>query len=237
MNFNLDNNFNEYELFNSQTQELINLYGILLKFIKVDRVKNDYIFGESKSIKADGKNIFEMFGLPQEVDNWDGDWVLSSNFGLENQKNIFFVISAADIEKIFPDIQSKNSKGFDFIIGNLIMLPDGKLMEISDFVFEVQGGNNLFPYSNKKNVFGILCKPYYSNHDDLSELQTETIKEEEPEIYESVESLEELFSTEQENNEEIKKVATDTEEFNKQEVDDNKIDKKIIQNSPFEEWT
>lgn len=238
MNFNINNFNNEYELFEEQSREMINLYGILLKFIKVKRIQNDYIFGESKSIKADDENIFELYGLPREVENWDGEWILGSNFGIENQKNIFFIVSSKDIEKIFPEIQSNNGKGFDFIIGNLISLPDGKLMEIADFVFEIEGANNLFPYSNKKNVFGILCKPYYSNHDDLEDLKTEEVKEVEPEIYESVESLEKLFETttedDESSNKEVQKIAENPEEFSKKENEENL--KPLIQNNPFGEF-
>ena len=235
MNFNINQNNNEYELFNNQTQEMINLYGILLKFFKMKRIENDYIFGESKSLKADNTSIFEFFGLPQETEDWDGEWLLSNSFGIENQKNILFYVSAADIEKIFPEIQTKNSTGFDFIIGNLIMLPNNKLLEITDFIFEVKGGNDLFPYMNNKNVFAINCKPYYANHDDLSDLQTDEFKTEEPEVYESVESLEALFETQEEDNTQVENISKDPVSYNATETEDNSISKAIIQNDPFGE--
>jgi hypothetical protein len=46
------------------------------------------------------------------------------------------------------------------VLGNLVILPNNKIMEITDCQFEVPGVNNLFTYNNYKSVYKFSLRPY-----------------------------------------------------------------------------
>ena len=46
------------------------------------------------------------------------------------------------------------------IVGNLIVLPNNKIMEITSADIAVPGINNLFTYNDAKSVYKLVCKPY-----------------------------------------------------------------------------
>ena len=70
--------------------------------------------------------------------------------------NLFF--SRKTINKIFVDIDS--GKGFEDILGNILVLPNNRIVEITNIEFEVPGINNLFTNNDQKNVYKFSCKTY-----------------------------------------------------------------------------
>jgi hypothetical protein len=202
MNFNIGTGHdNEYELFRSQTQEIISLYGIYIKYLIVNKINKDIIFGEHSHIKVDNEQVHEMYMLPEETETWSGGGDLFSKFGLQNLDTLNFFIGVEDMEKIHPNIVNREGKGWDFIIGNLIVLPNNKIMEVTNFEPEVEGNNNLFPYDLKKNVYKITCKSYIANRDDYS--KADDISDSTEFDYEDFGNLESIFSDEEEKTEQI----------------------------------
>lgn len=208
MNFNLggtENTSGEYELFRSTTQELINLYGIYSKYIKVDRINQDFVFGEHTHISIDKDKVFEFYMLPGETDNWAGAGDLFSKFGLQNNDSIKMYIGVENMLEIHPNIVEKIGKGWDFIVGNLVVLPNNKIMEITSFEHEVEGNNNLFTYDQRKNVYSINLKSYIANHDEYSKAQD--ITDSDTYDYKDFGNLDSIFASEVEETEEIERRA------------------------------
>ena len=163
----------EYELFRSTTEELINIFGIKLTYIITKKVNKDYIFGEYSHIKIDEDSTFEIYAKPLETDNWGGEGDLFSKFGLQNLNSLSFYISRTDMEKIHPELVNvEGSATVDNLPnGNLIMLPNKALMEVTNFELtsDELGNNNIYTSDRHKNVYKITVKQYIANHDDYSE--------------------------------------------------------------------
>ena len=152
MNFNIDTN-PEYDLNASLIDEMINLYGILTKFIVVEHINSDdVIFKDYSSIKTNSDSIYEVYMLPENSESWDTSGYMFSAFSLSNMDNISLFCSKFSIETMGLDVKK--------LIGNLVILPNNKIMEITSFEFEVPGINNLFTYNTYKSVYKLSLKPY-----------------------------------------------------------------------------
>jgi len=158
MNFNLTTK-KDYKLNASMLTEMINLYGIYIKLLLVDRVNQDtLVFGDYSHLKTEPGKSYELTALPENSDEWDSEGSMFSDFGLVNYDNIRLFVSRTSIDKIFTDFDS--NKGFEHIIGNLIVLPNNKIMEISDIQFEVPGINNSFTNNDVKSAYKLSLVPY-----------------------------------------------------------------------------
>jgi hypothetical protein len=73
--------------------------------------------------------------------------------------NLF--ISKYSVESVLPNYDIQNMHG------DVIVLPSGKYLEVTDVVHQVKGINNLFTYKDQKNVYMFKCKAYTYNHDEL----------------------------------------------------------------------
>jgi hypothetical protein len=153
MNFNISE-APEYDLNTQMIDELINLYGVSTKFLVIERInKDDAVFGDFSHIKTDSEKIFEMYMLPEISEDWDQSDFSFSQFGIVNTENISLFAAFSQFDEIFDgEVQH--------IMGNLIVLPNNKVMEITNASFEVPGINNLFTYKDTKSVVKITCKPY-----------------------------------------------------------------------------
>jgi hypothetical protein len=153
MNFNISE-APEYDLNTQMIDELINLYGVSTKFLVIERInKDDAVFGDFSHIKTDSEKIFEMYMLPEITEDWDQSDFSFSQFGIVNSENISLFAAFSQFDEIF-DGEVQN------IMGNLIVLPNNKVMEITNVSFDVPGINNLFTYKDTKSVVKITCKPY-----------------------------------------------------------------------------
>lgn len=64
MNFNLSNT-PEYSLNAGMIDELINLYGLFVKFLVVEKINRDLeVFGDYSHIKTDNNKAFDIYALP-----------------------------------------------------------------------------------------------------------------------------------------------------------------------------
>ena len=152
-NYNIDE-APEYDLNTELIDECINLYGISTKFLVVQKLNSDdTVFGDYSSIKTDGTKIFGVYMMPENSDSWDSGGYNFSEFGMLNNDSCTVFVSKNSIENII---------GLEFkeLYGNLVLMPNNKIMEVTDVQFEVPGVNNLFTYSNAKSVYKLTLKPY-----------------------------------------------------------------------------
>lgn len=153
MNFNITEQ-PDYSLNTSLIDEMINLYGVLTKFLITEKInKDDVVFGDYSHMKTDSDRIYEMYMLPEITEDWDQSDMSFGQFGITNFENIQLFVSINS----FEDIELDAPEG---ITGNLIVLPNNKIMEVTKASFEVPGVNNLFTYKDTKSVIKLSCKPY-----------------------------------------------------------------------------
>jgi len=210
MNFNYstDGSHNsEYDLFRSTTEEMINLYGIKIKYIITEKVNQDTIFGEHSHLRIDNENVHEFFAKPEETSQWEGDNSLYSKFGLQNMDTMNIFVSRTDMEKIHPEIVNREGKATvdNLPHGNLVSFDSNKLMEVTEMrlTSDTFGNNNVFDSNLTKNVYKLTLKSYIANRDDYS--TADDISNSDEVDYEDFGNLESIFNNEEENKEEQEK--------------------------------
>lgn len=184
MNFNFTQNA-EYTLNTSLVTEMINLYGVLTKFLIVERVNlDDNVFGDFSHLKTNNEDIFEMYMLPENTEDWDNGGYNMLGMGLTNFENITLFVAKSNFDNVIELPQ---------ITGNLIIFPNNKIMEITDTDPVVPGVNNLFTFNDAKSVYKLTCKPYATKLTD--ELDTKDISVTDEVPYESLDHyFDELIS-------------------------------------------
>ena len=243
MAFNLnigdDSYDGEYELFRSTTEEVINMYGIKLVYMITKKVNQDEIFGEHSHIKIDNDKMFELYAKPEETETWGGEGDLFSKFGLQNLDAMSFYISRTDMENIHPEIVERDGSASveNMPHGNLIKLPNNKIMEVTDMKLQSDtfGNNNVFTSDRQKNVYKLTAKTYFFNHDDLSDASG--ISESEHFEYEDFGNLESIFSDEEEQRDNVTHRSEDKvledEVIYPSEVRKKPIRDKVAEENPF----
>jgi len=198
-NFNLEDTTdhdNEYLLFRSTTEELINLYGVKITYIITEKVQQDKIFGEHQSIKIDNTSTFEFYAQPEETETFGGDGDLYSKFGLQSLDTMSFYISRTDMERVHPEIVNRTGTVTigNLPHGNIIKLPNNKLLEVTDMKLQSDtfGNNNAFTTDRHKNIYKLTAKSYIYNHDDVTSAQDITISDNA--VYNDFGNLEAIFS-------------------------------------------
>lgn len=152
----------EYDLNKSLITEMISMYGIQVKFVKVKKINEDNLFKDYQHLVADKNDIIEMYALPENSDSFDSSGYQFNSFGFTDLNNLSVFISVES----FGDIQFKE------IVGNLIVLPSNKILEITDVTFQVPGINNDFVNNNSRTVYKLTLTPYeFKLTDNLSEIQ------------------------------------------------------------------
>lgn len=161
MNFNFSNK-PEYDLNSSLSKEMINLYGLVVKLVLIERINVDEtVFGDYSHLKS-SSNIIDLPVLPEDTDNWDEGSFNMTAFGPINYENINLFVHE---DYITIDLNK--------IVGNLLVFPNNKVMEITYFDITVPGVNNLFTYKDTKTLIKLTCKPY--NGKIVNELKPEDL--------------------------------------------------------------
>ena len=161
MNLNFYNN-PEYELNRSLITEMISMYGIQVKFVKVKKINEDNLFKDYQHLVADKNDIIEMYALPENTDSFDSSGYQFNSFGFTDLNNL----------SVFISVESFGEIKFKEIVGNLIVLPSNKILEITDVTFQVPGINNDFVNNNSRTVYKLTLTPYeFKLTDNLSEIQ------------------------------------------------------------------
>ena len=163
-----------------------------------------------------------MYALPENSDSFDSNGYQFSSFGFTDLNNLSVFISVES----FGDIQFKE------ILGNLIVLPSNKILEITDVTFQVPGINNDFVNNNSRTVYKLTLTPYeFKLTDNLSDIQ-ETKGDYSP-LDSSPKSLDDYFSelmkdkSELETELEVKDSQTVSKETNLVDEFERPIDEKI----------
>lgn len=142
-------------------KEVIKLYGIEVKFIKTNRINHDSTIFKDFS-HLEGHDAFTINVLPENSEGFDTANIALQDFGLLNFDNVSFFVHRDVIEPVcsYPEI-----------VGNLIVLPSGKTMEITMVEMQTPGVNNLFTFDDRKSVYKLTCKPYdFKPMDELQSL-------------------------------------------------------------------
>ena len=198
MNLNFRNN--EYDLNGSMLDEVIRLYGVPLKLMLATRVNKDFTFGDHSHIKLDKNLVYEMYGLPENPEDFDEYERLETQFGMPIGQTMNIFISKNTALNLIK--WSENSKNeIDITLGmihqllsSLIILPGGKILEITNFDLDPPGLSNMFAFNKQKNVIRLMCKSYV--HDDANEIDVDESVTGEPvenPNTENFESLEKYF--------------------------------------------
>jgi hypothetical protein len=200
MNFNITNK-PDYSLQARHTHEVINLYGVQTKLLLTEKVNYDAsVFGDYQSVKTNKEDTFLVPMMPETSEEYDNIGVNFSEFGMMNVESINMFISRKTVEQVFEDIFEKENAPEDEynpdplspikkLQSNLVILPNNRVMEITDVEFMVPGINNLFTEQDIKNVYKLTMKTYdVKLTDDL-----ESINDEDNETVGSYKELDSYF--------------------------------------------
>lgn len=147
----------EYVLNTSLIEEMIRLYGIRVKFLVTTRInKDDLVFGDHSHLKTSESEAFYIYALPESSDDWDTSSYGITSFGLVNFENITLFVAKSSFDPRPDDYVDDQHE----IVGNLLVFPNNKVMEITHCDSTVPGVNNLFTYNDAKSVYKLVCKPY-----------------------------------------------------------------------------
>ena len=155
MNFNFSKQ-PEYQLNTSLIEEVIKLYGVLVKFLVTEKINEDKtVFGDYSHMKSDNNKIYDIYMLPEASEDWDVGGFGMSQFGLMSLENIVLFAAKSSFDPNPDNIEDQHE-----ILGNLIVLPNNRVMEITNVEITTPGVNNLFTYNDAKSVYALTCKPY-----------------------------------------------------------------------------
>lgn len=180
MNFNFATN--EYNLVGSMSDELIRIYGIKCKFVVTTKTNIDDTFGDFSHLDANNKNVFEVYLMPENSESYDSFERLQTQFNIPMDTTINFFMSKNIRDSLYENIyrsdfdaivKTEDDNDISFLFSSLIILPSGKIVEITDVDFEVVGLNNLYAYNNNKNLFRLKCRTYVHKNGNNLDIDTE----------------------------------------------------------------
>jgi len=224
VNFNYTNR-EEYTLHRSCTEEMIDLYGVPTKFLVTEKINiDDNVFGDFSHMKTNSDSIYEFYTLPENSDDWDSTGYTVTEFGLSNFENIVLFVAQSNFDGIIAEKE---------IVGNLLIFPNNKIMEISDVDLVVPGINNLYTYDDTKSVYKFSCVPYKVKLTD--ELDTTDISADENPYTELDGYFDELIDTasDQDDEAQVTPQRTTVEEDGD---NDTQVEKPIIDPSESNVW-
>lgn len=183
MSFNFSHRA-EYRLNSSMIKEVIELYGVPAKFIKVDPVNLDHtIFKDYSHLLS--LDSYDITVLPETSDAFETANLPLQDFGILNFDNITLFIHADSIKEIC---------NFNQLVGNLIVLQSNKVMEITFAELQVPGINNLFTYDDAKSVYKLTCKPYdFKANDEIKHVDMRAEQKELPDQIRDFDALDAYF--------------------------------------------
>lgn len=180
MGWNLNNKHNEYQLFGTLSAEVIDMYGFELTYIKTTRLGHDKVLDDIVNYGTD--SVFKIFALPENAEMFEERGDILNKFGIFTMDSMNLFVSANSMKRVF-----ENESYIPSAVGDILLLPSGKYIEITSIEHQVPGANNQFVYSNSKNVYMLRCKSFSYNHDNIPTL-------EQVDNQESTESLDEIFN-------------------------------------------
>lgn len=225
---NLNFKRNEYDLNGLQTEEVIRLYGICIKLILTEKINQGMTFGDFTHLKADNKSCFQVYAMPENTDDFDDFERLPTQFGLPLDGTVNFFISKITAYKMFQKSENTQNE-FDItqtnetiqkLHGALIILPSGKIMEITKVDLDAIGANNLWLQSVDKNIFCIRCRTYIHSSANEIDVNADIVAQDNPDKVapDMFDSLEKYFDEMVERNDKQKAEISDRFERESDEV-------------------
>jgi len=194
----------EVELNSNLIKEMIEMYGIPAKFLYVDKINKDEVFLDFSHFEVNEEKINnnyskEIYIYPENPEDWEGDKIYNS-FGFYNQYTQHVFISTDTILKLFPDFNTDN--GRSKLINNLIIVPSGTILEITNAEVYEPGINNLWGFGDKISTFKLSLKIYDQNIADknINKIETDiNLKEGVSSIFENTDKeIEPIFEHKEE---------------------------------------
>lgn len=174
--FNLNNSRKpEYNLNETLSNEVINIYGIQCKWLYSERVNEDFVFRDFSHFKV-GTDYKDVTLMPQETISWEGD-VAYNNFGFYNQWTQQLFISKADMLNLYPDYLDKGNPSRSKVVNSLLITPSSTILEVTHVESFTEGVNNVWGYADDPSTYKLTVKIYSNNLADegISEIK-DTIK-------------------------------------------------------------
>ena len=168
MNFNFSHQ-PEYRLNGDLTEEVINLYGTLVQFVFMDKIQEwgehhnnnpeNSVFGNFKTLKSSsGFNTdYKFYVLLNEAEGFNaGLGSVFNSFGAINDDSVQVLVSPKSLTFLSIDdiIHPKE------LVSNVLIFPNGKVMEITDCQYHSAGINNKFLYSDLSTCFTLSLKSH-----------------------------------------------------------------------------
>lgn len=163
MAFNLNTSRKpERKLQENNINEIINIYGILCKYLYTEKINVDYnVFKDFSHLKV-GEQYEDVYLLPEDTSNFEGD-VNYNMFGFHNQWTQQLFISRASMIKLFPDFMEE---GRHELVNSLIVTPAGTLLEITHVESFTIGISNTWAYADLPSSYKLSVKIYDHNLSD-----------------------------------------------------------------------
>ena len=162
MAFNLNTSRKpEVSLYKNIIDELIEMYGITVKFLYAEKMNKDQIFQDFSHFKLNPDIISkEIYLLPEDSSDWEGD-VVYNQFGFYNQWTQQLYISRQTVLELFPDFDIE--QGRSKLVNNLIVTPSSTVLEITHAETYNPGINNLWGFADRTSVYKLSVKIYDFN--------------------------------------------------------------------------
>lgn len=163
----------DYALHTDLIDELISLYGTPVRFLVMEKIVDSItadnshenasdalqIFGDFKTLKTDMfRDALEFNVLLSDNEEFpNGLQFAFNNFGMINDDTLTVFVSLKSLETLANERGEVHPKE---IISNLLLFPNGKLMEITNCQLHVPGRNNQFVYSSSPSCYELSLKSY-----------------------------------------------------------------------------
>lgn len=144
----------EYKLHNDMTYEVIRMYGLPCKLVMTKKCGRDEVFGDFTNLQIDNTKTFQIYGIPENAESFDTNNYMFGDYGISTYDTCNIFVSTYDFDEKHSNLKLNE------IIGNLIVLPSGKVMEITNVDFMATNVNNLFAYADRKSVYKLSLHPY-----------------------------------------------------------------------------
>ena len=180
MNFNFG--AKEFDLMSEQAEELIRLYGAPIKLIITEKLNKDLIFGDFSHFKADSKNVFDFYALPENSEAYDEYERLQTQFGIPGDSTVNFFIAKNSMYQLMQksfnyvnDFDFTNPDNFKKLISALVVVPSGRIFEITDISLDNPGMTTSFLNNLQKICFLISCREFIPHKASLKELKVDPV--------------------------------------------------------------
>ena len=177
MNFNLDRN--EIDLVTSQIEEIIRLYGIPIKILLTEKENKDLVFGSFSHLSSD--KYIEMYAMPENAEQFEEFEKLQTQFGLpgDGTLNLFLGRTTfnCQIQKSFnyQNDVDLNEDLYKKLISSIVVIPSGKMFEITDIVLDNPGLGSTFLSASMKTCYMIRLRTFVPNRATLNNINVDPV--------------------------------------------------------------